>query len=279
VDCGVSEHTYTTNQLRLLTAIGYQTGLAIDNVELYDAAVQSERLAAVGETVAFLSHHIKNILQALDAGASVVERALSRSDAAAAKKSWPLIHRSLGRINELILNMLAFSKAREPLLEPINVNHILRECIELNTPRADEHGVALMSDLDDMPAISADAAGLRQTFLNLITNGIDAVADKTGVVTVSSRYDTMNRQVAVSVIDNGQGIPEEHLSEIFTPFYSSKGHEGTGLGLAVAQKVIREHRGRIDVKSAVGSGTTFTVILPTVPAKPADPGDTHAPTV
>ncbi|MBL7134852.1 MAG: FHA domain-containing protein, partial [Phycisphaerae bacterium] len=118
VDASVSEHTYTTEQLRLLTAIGYQTGMAIENVEMHKAAVQSERLAAVGETVAFLSHHIKNILQALDAGVDVVEAAINRDDLPAAKKSWPIVERSLGRINGLILNMLTFSKDREPLLEP-----------------------------------------------------------------------------------------------------------------------------------------------------------------
>jgi len=262
VDCGVSEHTYSTEQLRLLTAIGYQTGLAVENVRLYEQAVQQERLAAVGETVAFLSHHIKNVLQALMAGIDLVEMALHRDDLGKAKDAWPIVQRNLARINEQILNMLAFSKSREPLLENVNVNHVLGECVELVTARADERGVAILTQLDDLPPIPADTAGLQQAFLNLLHNALDAVEDKTGSVTLTSEYDSLNRRVVVRVSDNGSGIEAEKLPDIFTPFYSSKGQKGTGLGLAVARKVFEEHRGRIEAESKPGHGTTFTVILP-----------------
>ena len=277
IDSSVAEHTYTTEQLRLLTAIGYQTGLAIENVEMHRAAVQTERLAAVGETVAFLSHHIKNILQALGAGVEIVEAAMNREDLTSAKGSWPIVQRSLGRINGLILNMLALSKDREPLLEPTNINHILNECVELEAPRADDRGVALMADLDDMPPVPADGPGLQQAFMNLITNAIDAVPDNTGIVTVASTYDTMNRVVVVRVMDNGRGIPPDLLPGIFTPFYSSKGQRGTGLGLAVTRKIILEHQGTLDVKSEVDRGTTFTVTLSAMGRYGGDSGDTSMP--
>lgn len=277
IDSSVAEHTYTTEQLRLLTAIGYQTGLAIENVEMHQAAVQTERLAAVGETVAFLSHHIKNILQAIGAGVDVVEAAMNRDDLPSAKNSWPLVQRSLGRINGLIMNMLTLSKDREPLLEPTNINHVLSECIELQTPRADERGVALLADLDDMPPVPADAPGLQQAFMNLITNAIDAVPDNIGVVTVASTYDTMNRVIAVRVMDNGRGIPPHMLPGIFTPFYSSKGQRGTGLGLAVTRKIVQEHQGTLDVQSEVGKGTTFTVTLSAMGRYGGDSGDTSMP--
>jgi len=265
IDCSVSEQTYSTEQLRLLTAIGYQTGLALENVKLHQAAVQSERLAAAGETVAFLSHHIKNILQALGAGIDVVEMGLKADDVAKAKFAWPIVQRNLERINGLILNMLAFSKAREPMLENINVNHVIRECTELVNRHADELQVALLTDLDALPPIPADTAGLNQAFLNLISNSLDAVEPKTGVVTVSSKYDSMHRNVIVKVIDNGSGIPPSQLDRIFTPFYSSKGQKGTGLGLAVAKKVIEEHQGTIEVESSNSEGTTFTISLPAMP--------------
>ena len=264
VDCSVSEHTYSTEQLRLLTAIGFQTGLAIENVRLYEAAVQSERLTAAGEAVAFLSHHIKNILQALGAGIDVVEMGINQDNLDKSKEAWPIVQRNLGRINDLILNMLAFSKDREPLLEDVNVNYVLGECIELQTPRADERGVALMPDLEDIPPIPADADGLRQAFMNLLTNAMEAVADENGVITVSSRYDSMNRDVIVTVVDNGAGIDPGKVDSIFTPFYSSKGQKGTGLGLAVARKIVEEHQGRIEVSSEDG-GTTFTATLPAMP--------------
>jgi signal transduction histidine kinase len=273
IDCSVSEQTYSTEQLRLLTAIGYQTGLAIENVKLHQTAVQSERLAAAGETVAFLSHHIKNILQALDAGVDVVEMGLTADDLGKAKSAWPIVQRNLGRINGLILNMLAFSKAREPILENVNVNHVLKECVDLVGRNADERHVALLTDLDDLPAIPADSAGLHQAFLNLISNALDAVDDETGAVTVASKYDSMHRNVIVRVMDNGNGIPPSHLDRIFTPFYSSKGQRGTGLGLAVAKKVVQEHQGTIEVQSKKAEGTTFTVTLPAMP-RGRDAGDT-----
>ena len=275
VDCSVSEHTYTTEQLRLLTAIGYQTGLAIENVNLYKQAVQTERLRAMGEAIAFMSHHIKNLLQALSAGIDVVEMGLDRNNLPKAKKSWPVVRRNIGRVNELMLNMLAYSKDREPLLENVNLNHVISECMELQAPSADEREVAILTDLDDIPPIPTDAAGLRQVLTNLLTNALDAVEDHHGAITVASRYDANERQVYISVADNGPGIPEDQCEEIFTPFWSSKGQKGTGLGLAVAKKIMEEHGGSISVRSPKNEGAIFTIVLPA--AQEADAQDTSAP--
>lgn len=279
LDCSISDHTYSTEQLRLLTAIGYQTGLAVDSVRLHMSAVQSERLAAVGETVASLSHHIKNILQALIAGIDLVKMSIDAKDLGKAKRSWPMVERNLTRINDTILNMLAFSKDREPLLENTDVNEMLNDCLELVTSQADERGVAIMGDLDDLPKIPADAAGLRQAVLNLLNNSLDAVADETGVVTVSSRHDTMNRNILISVTDNGNGMSDDQLGQIFNPFYSGKGQKGTGLGLAVAKKLVIEHHGQIEVKSQVNEGTVFTIALPVMPPTEArvDSSETAVP--
>ncbi|MFP3937522.1 MAG: ATP-binding protein [Phycisphaerae bacterium] len=262
VDCNVSEHTYSTEQLRLLTAIGYHTGLAVENARLYEQALQSERMAAVGETVSHLSHHIKNILQALGAGTDLVEAALRKGKLDKARDAWPIVQRNLGRINDLIMNMLAFSKDREPRPEQIDVNDVVNECVELISPYADERGVAVLSDLDDLPPVSADSAGLQQALLNLLSNALDAVADENGVITVSSGYDAREGNVTIGVIDNGSGIEPDEMDNIFTPFFSSKGQKGTGLGLAVARKIAREHDGDIQLESEPGSGTTFTIVLP-----------------
>jgi signal transduction histidine kinase len=172
--------------------------------------------------------------------------------------------------------MLMFSKNRQPLLEHVNINHVLTECIELMTGRADEKGIAVLSDLEDLPPIPADIGGLQQAFVNLLTNAIDAVSEQTGVITVSSRFHQRHKSVIVSVVDNGSGVPEDKLDQIFTPFFSVKGQQGTGLGLAVAQKVVKEHQGRIEVASKLGEGTTFTVTLPAVHVGKSE--DTNAPT-
>jgi len=161
VDASEGQDPYSTEQLRLLTAIGSQTGLAVENVRLYQAAIKSERLAAVGETVAALSHHIKNILQALGGGADVVEKALTEGNSERAGSTWPIIRRNLDRINAVILNMLAYSKPRRQMLETINVNVVIEDCVELATPLADEAGIALITDLGDLPPAPAEPADQR----------------------------------------------------------------------------------------------------------------------
>jgi signal transduction histidine kinase len=132
----------------------------------------------------------------------------------------------------------------------------------LASSAADERKIALITELPDVMEIPADAAGLNQAFLNLITNAMDAVEDETGAITVSVRLDTMNRCITVQVADNGSGIDPDKIDDIFTPFFSSKGQKGTGLGLAVAKKIVEEHHGQILVSSEPDSGTIFTINLP-----------------
>jgi two-component system NtrC family sensor kinase len=264
LDSSVSERTYSTEQLRLLTAIGYQTGLTIENVRLYESKMQSERLAAVGETVAVISHHAKNILQALSAGIDVVDMALKAENLEKIKTAWPMVQRGLTRTNGLILDMLAFSKDRQPLREELDVNDLLTDCVDLIAHVADERHVAVMTDLADLPPLHADADGLLHAFLNLMNNALHAVEDNTGVLTIRTTYETLEREILVRIIDNGCGIEPQRMHEIFQPFSSGKGQQGTGLGLAVARKLFKEHGGDISVESAVGEGTTFTIVLPLI---------------
>ena len=277
VDSSVSNTTYSTEQLRLLTAIGYQTGLAVENVQLYESALNSARLAAVGETVASLSHHIKNILQALIAGADVVGMSLAKNQPAKVLEAWPLVTRNLERLNREIVNMLALSKPRQPLLEYTNLDSVVADCVELLTPQADEKGVAILKDLTDVPPIPVDPEGLHQALLNLMTNALDAVPVQTGAITVASRFDVLGQEAVLTVTDNGKGIDANARAHLFEPFFSTKGQKGTGLGLAVAYKVIREHEGIIHVASQVGHGTTFTIRLPANPKRPMSSDQTHGP--
>src|SRR5690606_25359467 len=116
IDSSVKNYTYSPDQLRLLTTIGLQAGLAIQNAQLYRAGLQAERMAAIGETTAALSHSIKNILQALRGGADVVEMGLRSDNVDQAKKGWGIVDRNLQRIYNLTMNLLQYSKQREPKL-------------------------------------------------------------------------------------------------------------------------------------------------------------------
>ena len=278
LDCATSEHTYNEYELRLITAIGYQTGLALENARLVQSHLERERLAATGETVAYLSHSIKNMLQGLRAGGDVVKRGLDRRDLAVASKGWGIVDRNLDKVYAMMLNMLAFSKQREPHLETLFVDKIISDVVDLTTDQAREARVTIETEFDrSAPPIPVDYDSLHQTILNLVANALDAVPRGTGVVRISTDHDPERRRVVITVADNGPGVPEEEIAKVFEPFHSTKGHRGTGLGLAVARKNVHELGGAIEVCNAPEGGAIFIIRLPTAEARRAAPGDTRGP--
>jgi len=263
IDCSMANVSYSQEQLHLLGAIGVQTGMAIQNVQLYLDGIKAERLAAVGQTVAALSHYIKNILQGLQGGADTVELGLRSNTLKIAETGWQIVNRNLDKIQNLMLNMLAFGKEREPRLALMQLNVIVNEVLDLTRKKADDRGVMLITDLaDHMPAIPVDPDGIHQVILNIVNNAIEAVAQNTGAVTIKTGYNENEHEALISIGDNGPGIPNDQLTRVFEIFHSTKGHGGTGLGLAVAKKIVDEHNGQLNVISHPGEGTLFTVVLP-----------------
>ncbi len=278
IDSSVINYTYSPDQLRLLTAIGLQAGLAVQNAKLYRMGVEAERMAAIGETTAALSHSIKNILQALRGGADVVEIGLRSGNVMQASKGWHIVDRNLDRIYNLTLNLLAYSRPREPRLEPINIKTLVDECVELISSAANEKGVMVIADVEqDHPPTPLDPDGMHQVLMNLLSNAMDAVEPEKGLIRVVCRYDEANKQSIVEVIDNGTGVPPTMMGHLFELFHSTKGNRGTGLGLAVTKKIVEEHDGAITVTSLPGEGTTFTIRLPVQQGNFTDPSHTHGP--
>ena len=278
IDSSVRNYTYSPDQLRLLTAIGLQAGLAVQNAKLYQAGVQAERLAAVGETTAALSHSIKNILQALRGGADVVELGLKGNNLAQSAKGWRIVDRNLDKIYNLTLNLLAYSRPREPKLEMVNPKKLIEECLELIAGSANEKRAMVVADVDEsQPAIPLDPSGMHQVLMNLLSNALDAVESQKGLINVTCRYNAEERETTIEVIDNGVGIPSAMRKHMFELFHSTKGNRGTGLGLAVAKKIVDEHEGEISVRSGPKEGTTFTIRLPVSHENLADPSQTHGP--
>lgn len=264
IDSQISSHTFTDDQLRLLTAIGAQTGLALANADLYRQGIMQTRLATVGETVARLSHSIRNMLQAMRGGAELVEMGMRRKDLDVVASGWDVLSRNLDRIYELTLNMLAYSKQRKPEVGILRLDTMLTEIVELMQPLCQRRNVKLQLELaKDMPPIPADQAGLHQAVMNLLNNALDAVEPGNGVIRLKSTYEADIQVATIIVQDNGSGITSENLRRLFTPFFSTKGMRGTGLGLATTKKIIEEHRGRLFVDSKPGSGTSMTIKLPT----------------
>lgn len=263
VDSKVANYTYTEDQLRLLTAIGAQVGLAMFNISLHQERLQKERLAAVGQTVASLSHSIRNIIQGLKGGAEVVELGLRKGAMNVVDNGWQIVARNLERISGLTMNMLAFSKNRKPEVVMTNLDRLIGEIIELTNRQFETHKVALITDIDDhMPPIPVDPNGLHQAVLNLVNNALDAVEPETGVITITTRYENTPPVAIIQVADNGHGISEQQMNSLFEPFFSTKGLRGTGLGLVVARKIIEEHGGEVLVDSKPNQGTSFVLRIP-----------------
>jgi two-component system NtrC family sensor kinase len=278
VDCAMSRHIYTEEQLRLVAAIGQMAGLAIEDARLVNERMRTERLAAAGETVAALSHYIKNILQGMTGGSDVVEMGLRSESLGTVDQGWQIVQRNLDKIYSLTMNMLAFAKRREPRLDLVQLNEIVNDVLKLVARRAEDKGVLLKTTLaEELPPIPMDEDGIHQVVLNIVANAIDAVPKTTGVITIATTLDARREQGIVTVGDNGPGIPEDLRDKIFDVFYSTKGHGGTGLGLAVAKKIMDEHRGQIEVTSVSGEGTLIRVRLPVNPRKALDGAATHGP--
>ena len=145
----------------------------------------------------------------------------------------------------------------------MDISDVVTEIVEMLSNQADEKGVGLFTDLDDkLPAIAVDPDGMQQIILNLILNALDAVAPDKGVITAMTKYDSDKQELVLTISDTGMGIENNQLSGIFRAFYSSKGHGGTGLGLAVVKKIVEEHHGTIDIDSTKEEGTSFIIRIP-----------------
>ena len=256
--------SFNEDHLKLLFAIASQTALAVEDTQFYRAMLQSERLAAMGQTIANLSHHVKNILQGVRGGSYLIEDGLRKENFEVVRKGWGMVERNQDRISNLVMDMLSFSKERQPELIESDLGQTVSDIVELMQARANELNVQLKwQDPQDLKTISFDPEAMHRAILNVVTNAIDAAGSRElGIVEITAVVDPAKPQVAVCVTDNGEGIAPEDRERIFSPFESKKGARGTGLGLTVSRKILREHGGDIDVDSTPGHGTTFILRWP-----------------
>ena len=268
------QRQFTDEHLKLLIAIGHQAALAVEDTTYYSAMVQSERLAAVGQTIATLSHHIKNILQGIRGGSYLVDMGLENEDLGVVRKGWDIVNRNQNKISSLVMDMLSFSKEREPDPVPSDLVAMVTDIVETVQQRADEIGAAIdWAPPTDVPQLLFDPEALSRAILNVVTNALDAVEDRDGAaVTIHVECDTEAERVRVIVGDNGEGMAPETIAEIFNLFVSTKGARGTGLGLTVSRKILREHGGDIRVTSRPGEGSTFVLEFPLCTGGGRQPG-------
>jgi PAS domain S-box-containing protein len=229
--------------------------------------VGAERLAAIGQTMAGVAHGVKNILHGFKGGSYLVDLGIHKRDDGKLKKGWDMIQRNISRTSDLVMDLLTYSKEHEPEFKTCNPNEIIQDVCEVMLDRANKHDVTLTMELDaDIQSVIMDPHTIHQCLTNLISNGIDAClfdqhTNKRWQVTIQTEIES-NQHIRISIIDNGMGMSEVVQKKLFTSFFSTKGHRGTGLGLLVTRKAVEEHGGIIEVESQKGQGTTFTLRLP-----------------
>ncbi len=229
--------------------------------------LQAERLAAVGQTVAGLAHGIKNILHGLKGGSYLVDIGIKNDDTVKLTKGWDTVKRNIDRTSNLVMDLLSYSKEREPEYETCRPNEIAADVYELVQEKALENDVAIIREFDDsIGEVVMDPRTIHEVLLNLMSNAVDAclfdedIAKQWQVKLKTARE--KNSIIRFEVEDNGAGMSENIQRQLFTSFFSTKGHRGTGLGLMVSRKLVEEHGGTIEVKSQPDKGTVFTVRLP-----------------
>jgi signal transduction histidine kinase len=212
-------------------------------------------------------------MQGVRFGADMVRTAIRDDDRELLLKGWKLVERNQDRIDHLILDMLSFSKEREPAIEPTDLNKLCEDVREIVSGRAAERGIALeWHPGAGVSAIPCDPEGIHRAVLNIVSNALDAVEDRPNPkVALQTLLEPGGDWAKIIVVDNGPGIPAEDLEDIFKPFISTKGSRGTGLGLPVSRKILREHGGDILVQSLLEKGTKFTLRIPLKTAFSGDP--------
>ncbi|MFW6162059.1 MAG: ATP-binding protein [Planctomycetota bacterium] len=272
---GIKE--FTQPDLELLSIAASEVAACVANARLHERMVRSERLAAVGQTLAGLTHCIKNILQGIKGGAFILDLGLQKDNMDRVRQGWEMVQRNNAFMEELVYDLLTYSKERQPAYEETDVNALCADIVAMCGERAREKDVALGFEPDALlEAAELDAKGVKRALMNFVMNAIDACADGGGSVTVRTAAPGDDGMLRITVEDTGCGMPPEVQAKLFSVFFSTKGSKGTGLGLPVSQKIIEEHGGRVDVESAEGEGTTFAVCLP--PVRPAGKTDTQTTT-
>jgi signal transduction histidine kinase len=243
-----------------------------DRVTLAQEVQQAEKLAVVGQLAAGIAHQIGTPLNVISGSAEYL--LMEWGDEKPRPQELEIIIAQTDRITKLIQQLLNFARPARMELAALDLNELLRTILSLTEHQIAKERISVETDYQDgLPRIRGDANQLEQAFLNIVINAWHAMPEggrltlRTRAISASDRPRRVGRpaQAGVDVIiaDTGTGIAPEHMPRIFDPFFSTKGvGKGTGLGLAISRRIVEDHHGIVEVDSAVGRGTTFTIWLP-----------------
>ena len=224
--------------------------------------MKSERLATLGQLAAGVAHEINNPLGTISIYAQMILDELGK-DNDSCRESLKVVMKQTNRAGRIVKDLLEFARQSEPEMRILNINDILRKAIAITTHPAELQNIRLATNLaPELSDIEGDSDKLQQVFVNIIVNAIHAMPEG-GELNFNTRDTDDSKGIEIEISDTGCGIPQEHLSKLFDPFFSTKSTgEGTGLGLSVSLGIVQRHNGAIDVKSKVGEGSTFIIRFP-----------------
>ena len=224
--------------------------------------MKSEKLATIGQLAAGVAHEINNPLGTISIYAQMALDELGK-DNNSCRESLAVVMKQTNRAGRIVKDLLEFARQSEPEMRVLNINDVMKKAISIISHPAELQNIRIHADLSpELPDIQGDNDKLEQVFVNIMINAIQAMPEG-GPLTVFTRMTDGSGFVEIEVSDTGCGIPQDHLSKLFDPFFSTKSTgEGTGLGLSVTLGIVEKHNGTIDVKSTVGEGSTFVIRLP-----------------
>ena len=241
-------------------------GIIVTLVNITSVKEMQKQLIMVGQTVAGMAHSIKNIMMGLDGGIYIVNSGIKENDQKEIKDGWEIVLLNFEKLSHLVKDILYCSREREPNFRSVNPNAVVTEVYNLFKDLAARYSIEIHLDLD--PAVEetvADPEGLHTVLTNLVTNAMDACKmdlwKDTHLLEIRTRTG-LDGSTIIEVADNGVGIDKELKHHVFEDFFTSKGDKGTGLGLMVTQKIMKEHGGSITFRSRPSQGTTFVVSFP-----------------
>ena len=228
--------------------------------EMQDSLVRSEKLASLGKMAAGVAHEINNPLTSILINTHLILEKLDND--AGVKENLNLIADETTRCSEIVKGLLEFSHQDPPEKEDADINDILNLSVDIIKNHVTFQNIKLNKKLSrDLPQIPIDSNKIKQVFLNLMLNAAEAMPEG-GSLSITSRLSADKKYIEIEFTDTGLGIPEENINKLFDPFFTTK-TGGTGLGLAVSYGIIEQHKGKIEVKSRQGQGSTFIIKLPT----------------
>ena len=243
--------------------------------QAHEHVLQTEKMASIGKLAATVAHEINNPLAGILTYSKLLRKWTERLEAGETRKeeirsSLQLIESESRRCGEIVRNLLMFARSAPMNLGWASLNGLLDRCVRLVQHQLDLAGIQLHLELDpDLPDVHCDPALVEQVLLALIMNAIDAMP-RGGNLRFRSQISPGREEVQFQVEDDGVGIPPDLMGNVFEPFFTTKeGSHGVGLGLAISKGIIERHRGRIEVSSDPGHGTTFIVTLPIGQSTPA----------